>query len=112
MMRCQECGQDRGGFLASCSVCGANAPRPLTKREQVCLAYLDNNTAVDALAAGRVVYDSMKRYALAKRGGSNLSAIGAVVLGRLRRKGYVLRVADAWRINSDGRQALRDWVNT
>jgi hypothetical protein len=75
----------------------------LTFRERVVLGYLDALMEAPAIVIGREVY------ARDRSGGSNLTAIGAAVCGRLRKRGFVTNIRDlgSWRITATGRAALR-----
>lgn len=79
----------------------------LTEREALCLGYLDDLMWSDAFAIGRFIRANLLNPA---RGGSNLPSIGAAVLGKLRKKGFVAFLPDvgAWRITNEGRKVLRD----
>lgn len=76
----------------------------LTDRERICLEYLGDKMEATARMCGREIYDRI----IAKRGGSDFSAIGSNVLGALAKRGLVLRVPElrAWQISSAGREAL------
>lgn len=83
--------------LCTCGIC-----RVLTERERLALEYLDDKQASPASFVGRYVWNHAS-----KKAGSNLPALGAAVLGRLRRKGFVDPVIDGmWRITQSGRAAL------
>ena len=75
----------------------------LTERERLCLEYLDHLMEAKACSIGRFIYDAQSRY-----DGSNFSAIGAAVVGRLRKQGLVLYLPDlhAWRISRAGREQI------
>lgn len=75
----------------------------MTERERICLAYLDYLMEANARMIGEQIVLQMKG-----RGGSNLSAVGANVVGALRRRGLVTYLPDlaAWRITPAGRAAL------
>jgi hypothetical protein len=75
----------------------------MTDREFLCLQYLDHLMEAPAISIGRYIFANQ-----AKPDGSNLSAIGAAVCGRLRKRGLVTWLPDlrAWRITAAGREAL------
>lgn len=75
----------------------------VTAREYLCLRYLDPLMEADAFSIGRYIYANQ-----AEPAGSNLSAIGGAVIGRLRKRGLVTHIRDlnAWRITAAGRDAL------
>lgn len=77
----------------------------MTDREYLCLRYLDQLMEADAFTIGRYVRTNILD---PKTGGSNLSAIGGAVAGRLRKRGLVTFLPDlkAWRITASGREAL------
>lgn len=77
----------------------------LSEREELCLSYLDSLLWTDAFAVGRFIYTNCLN---PSRGGSNLPAIGAAVLGRLKKRGFVTFLPDinAWRITKNGRDTL------
>jgi hypothetical protein len=77
----------------------------VTEREELCLEYLDKLMESDAFSIGRYVRANMLNPA---HGGSNLPAIGAAVVGKLRKQGLVTFLPDlkAWRITREGRAAL------
>jgi hypothetical protein len=79
----------------------------LSEGEALCLSYLDDLMEADASMLGRYVYTN--RLDPAKHG-SNLSAVGGAIAGRLRKRGLVTFIADlkAWRITKAGRDILRD----
>lgn len=78
----------------------------MTPREYLCLRYLDPLMEADAFSIGRYIYANQ-----AEPAGSNLSAIGGAVVGRLRKRGLVIHIADlnAWRITAAGREALNGY---
>jgi hypothetical protein len=75
----------------------------VTDREYLCLQFLDPLLSADAYSIGRYIFANQLEPA-----GSNLSAIGAAVAGRLRKRGLVTYLPDieAWRITRAGRDAL------
>lgn len=77
----------------------------MTERERLCLEYLSPLMEADTHMIGRHVRANLLDPA---KGGSNLSSIGAAVVGRLRKRGLVIQIHDlnAWRISAAGRQAL------
>lgn len=78
----------------------------MTPREYLCLRYLDPLMEADAHQIGRYIYANQEAPA-----GSNISAIGGAVVGRLRKRGLVIRISDlnAWRITAAGREALHGY---
>jgi hypothetical protein len=81
-----------------------NAPPPtFTEREQLCLEFLDDKLFTSAAAVGRHILDQQSH-----RKGSNVIAVGASVLGRLKRRDMVRYLPDCWgwRISAVGRVNL------
>ena len=76
----------------------------MTERELICLGFLENKMELTASMVGKAIYVADPSLG----GGSNLSSIGANVLGCLRKRGLVTRSSDlnAWRITVTGREAL------
>ena len=106
---CLECGCERKSLLASCDTCGAPAEPLLTERERICLGYLDRLMEANAKMIGEIILREQT-----KNGGSNYAAVGAAVVGKLRKRSLVLYLPDlsAWRISRRGRAVLRNWINT
>lgn len=77
----------------------------MTDREYLCLRYLDPLMESDAFSIGRYIRANLEN---PRSGGSDLSAIGAAVVGHLRKRGLVISIPDlnAWRITNAGREAL------
>jgi hypothetical protein len=76
----------------------------LTTREQICLEFLSMGLMeATSHQIGKAIYARMNG-----NGGSNLTAIGANVVGRLRPRGLVMFLSDlnAWRITKAGREAF------
>ena len=75
----------------------------MTERERICLLYLSEKMEATAAMIGRAVYDQAS-----SPGGSNLSAIGAAIVGRLCKRGLVTHIPElnAWRISAAGRELL------
>lgn len=78
----------------------------MTPREYLCLRYLDPLMEAPASSIGRYIYANQPEPA-----GSNLSSLGGVVCGRLRKRGLVTFLPDlkAWRITNAGREALHEY---
>lgn len=102
-MKCVECGQDRGKHLAPCEICGASAPKQLTERERLCLAYLDRLMEANAKMIGEAILKVQRR-------GGNAGCIGGAVVGNLRKRRLVSYLPElrAWRITQHGREVLRE----
>jgi len=74
----------------------------LTHRERLCLEFLNSTLGTSAFAAGRYVYDCDPN-----GGGSNIPAIGAALLGRLRKKGLAWVGHDGlWNISTTAKRIL------
>ncbi len=73
----------------------------LTDRELICLQYLSNKMEATALMVGEN---------LAREGYGNRYAYGSgrVMMGNLKKKGFVMRLPDlkAWRLTKQGRELL------
>jgi hypothetical protein len=78
----------------------------MTEREAIALRYIEPLMWADAKGVGRVIWDGLPERS---RDGSNLPAIGAAVLGRLRKRGLVTILPELglWRITAAGRTALK-----
>jgi len=76
----------------------------ITERQRICLAYLDNKMEANAAMIGEEIVSRLRDNA-----GTDPAAVGANVVGRLRRKGLVSRLPElqAWRITAAGRAALQ-----
>lgn len=74
----------------------------LTNREEIVLRYLSPLMEANA----RMIGEHVLQHGL--RGGSNVSAVGAAVCGRLRKRGLVTFLPDlnAWRITATGRAMI------
>jgi len=96
--------------MGRCDVCGCTEP-PLTEREKACLQFLDDKLYAGSAQVGRHIYNTNNK---GRSGGSNLPAIGAAVLCRLKKRDLVRYLPDcgAWRISRRGREALELFVNT
>lgn len=79
--------------------------KTMTEREELALSYLSDLMWTDVFCIGRYVRANCLDPA---KGGSNLPAIGAALMGRLRKRGFVTYLSDvgAWRITEAGRSAL------
>lgn len=75
----------------------------LTSAERVTLEFLEPLMFTHPARVGRHIYECGHAH------GSNVTAIGAAVLGRLRKRGLVTFLPDErlWRITNSGRQQLR-----
>jgi hypothetical protein len=83
----------------------------MTEREALCLQFLsDGRMEATAGQIGEHVYANLFDR---RGGGSNYSAIGAAVCGRLRKQGLVTFLPDlaAWRITKAGRAAQDEVLN-
>lgn len=80
--------------------------RPLSAREHLVLAYLSDKMEATAFAVGRHLYDKVPGR------GSNLPALGAAVLGRLKKQGLVMQIPEwkAWRLSAAGQELLEDFA--
>lgn len=76
----------------------------LTAAERCALKYMDPQMWSTAAEIGRHIYNS------GNARGSNIQSIGAVVIGRLRRRGLVSDVCGdgLWRITKAGRATLNE----
>lgn len=75
---------------------------PVTDREALALEYLSDKLGSTAQFVGRYVWNNAQ-----VKNGSNLSALGAAVLGRLRKHGLVTQLEGGmWRITDLGRQSI------
>lgn len=74
----------------------------MTERELIALEFLKDKMWASHFQVGRDIY------ARQERGGSNVGSIGAIVLGRLRKQGWVTYLPDIqlWRITKAGQAAL------
>ena len=74
----------------------------LSAAERCCLEYLDPLMWASCREVGGNIY------AAGHAKGSNINCVGAATLGRLRKRGFVAKLADvgAWRITRHGREAL------
>lgn len=79
----------------------------MTEREMLCLQFLDDRMDADVHQIGRYVRSNLYD---PRSGGSNYQSIGSAICGRLRKKGFVVPMADlqAWRITKAGREALKN----
>lgn len=74
----------------------------LTNREVIVLRYLSQLMEANA----KMIGEEVLTYKL--KGGSNYSAVGGAICGRLRKRGLVTFLPDlnAWRITRAGREAI------
>lgn len=70
----------------------------LSPLEQICLDYLSDKMEVTSTMLGRGINPHSK----------NPTGLGAAALGRLRRKGFVMRLPElnAWRLTKAGRELV------
>ena len=90
-------------------MCGADGEPLLTERERICLRYLSDKMEATARMIGEEIWRVQE-----KADGGNKAAIGAAVVGRLRKRRLVSYLPDlrAWRISRRGRAVMVDWKNT
>lgn len=78
----------------------------LTERERIAIRYMRDKMWTDSHRVGNAIWEGLSSR---HRKGTNLSSIGAVVLGALRKKGIAMKVMPEglWRLTQAGRDLLQ-----
>ena len=76
----------------------------LTLREEECLKYLRNRMEATSTMVGNHIDEYCQLHSM--HCGGNTTGVGAWILGRLRKKGLVMRLPElkAWRLSKEGRE--------